>query len=289
MPNEVYKPTLNRRRFLQLITGLGATAIASVGYVRVVEPRWLSVEHIEIPLPNLPAALDGKQVAQISDIHLSQFFSQERLAIALDEVAKLAPDWLVMTGDFVGNNAEDAEGLVEPLRRLPMPVYAIYGNHDYWSDNATVQRYLRAANVHILRNESHQIANGFWLAGVDDVWSGRPDLTATLRDIPSGAATVLLAHEPDFFDTVLLEDAPVTLQLSGHSHGGQIRIPTTTPDPAGNYSYAPVLPQYGRRYPIGLRAANDHFVYTNRGLGTWPVPYRLNCRPEVTIVTLRST
>lgn len=288
MPNGVYKPTLNRRRFLQLFAGLGVTAIASVGYVRVVEPRWLSVENIEVPLPKLPAALDGKRLAQISDIHLSQYFSPERLAGALDEVAKLAPDWLVMTGDFVGNSAEDAEGLVEPLQRLSMPIYAIYGNHDYWSHKPTVQRYLRAANAKILLNESKQIEGGLWLAGVDDVWSGRPDLAAALQDIPMGAPTILLSHEPDFFDTVLREDAPVTLQLSGHSHGGQVRIPTTTPDAAGFYSYAPVLPQYGRRYPMGLRATNDRYVYTNRGLGTWPVHFRLNCRPEVTVVTLRS-
>jgi predicted MPP superfamily phosphohydrolase len=99
---------------------------------------------------------------------------------------------------------------------------------------------------------------------------------------------VLLAHEPDFFDIVLHEKAPIALQLSGHSHGGQVRLPSSKPDPAGFYSYAPILPQYGRRYPIGLRYIDGRYVYTNRGLGVWPVPFRFNCRPELTLVTLRS-
>jgi predicted MPP superfamily phosphohydrolase len=169
-----------------------------------------------------------------------------------------------------------------------MPVFAVYGNHDYWSHNPTVKRFLRDANVHVLCNDSAQVEPGLWLAGVDDLWSGRPDLKASLRDIPARATTILLAHEPDFFDIVLREDAPVALQLSGHSHGGQVRLPSLKSDAAGYYSYAPILPMYGRRYPIGLRQVADRTIYTNRGLGVWPIPYRFNCRPELTLITLRT-
>lgn len=279
---------MTRRRFLKWIAGIGLTVGGMAGYIRTVEPRWLTVDKLELPITGLPAALDGKRIAQLSDIHLSQYFSPERFANAVEKVAQLAPDWLVLTGDFVGSRAQDATGLVDPLRTLTMPVYAVYGNHDYWSDNPTVTRFLNEANVNILLNSAMQIAPNFWLAGVDDLWSGRPDLTAAMRDIPSSATTVLLAHEPDFFDIVLRERAPIALQLSGHSHGGQIRLPTSKPDPAGLYSYAPILPQYGRRYPIGLRFLDGRYVYTNRGLGVWPVPLRFNCRPELTLVTLRS-
>jgi predicted MPP superfamily phosphohydrolase len=277
-----------RRNFLKWTLGLALSGGAIFGYGRAVEPRWLSVDRLEISIKGLPAALDGKLLAQLSDIHLSQHFSPERLANAIDVVARHAPDWLVLTGDFVGNDAEDAEALVDPLRILPMPIYAVYGNHDYWSDNPTVTRYLNQANANILLNTSTQIEENLWLAGVDDLWSGQPDLTAALRDVPTGAPTILLAHEPDFFDRVLREQAPISLQLSGHSHGGQVRLPTTKADPAGNYTYAPILPQYGRRYPIGLRHIEGRYVYTNRGLGVWPVPFRFNCRPELTLVTLRS-
>jgi predicted MPP superfamily phosphohydrolase len=259
-----------------------------VGYVRTLEPRWLSVDTLELPIKRLPTALDGKRIAQLSDIHLSQFFSPERFRLTIDEVTRLAPDWLVLTGDFVGDHAQDAAGLVDPLRSLSMPTFAVYGNHDYWSDHTVVSRFLKEANVSVLLNAASQIAPGLWFAGVDDLWSGRPDLTAALRQVPSDATTLLLAHEPDFFDVVLREQAPISLQLSGHSHGGQVRLPLLKPDAAGYYSYAPILPKYGRHYPMGLRLIEGRYVYTNRGLGVWPVPYRFNCRPELTLITLRS-
>lgn len=268
--------------------GLALSGGAIFGYGRVLEPRWLNVDRLDIPIKGLPAVLDGKRIAQLSDIHLSQHFSPDRLAGAIDLVAHHAPDWLVLTGDFVGDDAGDAEALVEPLRALPMPVYAVYGNHDIWSDKPTVTRYLNEANVNILLNAATQIEQNLWLAGVDDLWSGQPDLRAAMQNVPTGAPAILLAHEPDFFDTVLHEQAPIALQLSGHSHGGQVRLPTTKADPAGYYSYAPILPQYGRRYPIGLRQFEGRYLYTNRGLGVWPVPFRFNCRPELTIVTLYS-
>lgn len=288
MPHTLRHQNVSRRRFLQLVAGIGLTAASVAIYTRTIEPRWLSVDHLELPIANLPPALDGKRIAQLSDIHLSQYFSAERFARAIEQVATLAPDWLVLTGDFVGTNAHAAAGLVDPLRTLPMPVFAIYGNHDLWSDRQTVGSYLAEANVNLLLNSSAQLAENFWLAGVDDVWSGHPDLVAAMNNIPSKASTVLLAHEPDFFDTVLHENAPISLQLSGHSHGGQVRLPTAKADPAGFFSYAPVLPQYGRRYPIGLRFIDGRYVYTNRGLGVWPIPLRWNCRPELTLITLRS-
>lgn len=279
---------ISRRRFLQLSAALGLTTIASAAYLRYIEPHWLRVEQLEVPVPQLPSSLDGTRIAQLSDIHLSRYFSQENLAGALQRVKDLAPDWLVLTGDFVGDVADEAQNLVEPLLTMEMPIYAVYGNHDYWSDNATVARFLRQANVNVLLNSATELEAGLWLAGVDDLWSGHPNLDVALRDIPPNAPTILLAHEPDFFDTVLHENAPVALQLSGHSHGGQIRLPTFRQDGAGYSTYAPVLPRYGTRYPIGLRQVQERFVYTNRGLGVWPIPLRFNCHPELTMITLRT-
>jgi predicted MPP superfamily phosphohydrolase len=288
MSKSSHVPIFTRRRFIQGTVGLALTAASTIGYARVIEPRWFNIDKLELPIPNLPSALDGKRIAQLSDIHLSQYFSPERLRHAIDAVSRLNPDWLVFTGDFVGDHAEDAEGLVEPLRALAMPLFAVFGNHDYWSHNPTVDKYLHEANVRVLLNSSVQLDNGLWLAGVDDLWSGRPDLSAALRDVPKNAPTVLLSHEPDFFDQVLREQAPIALQLSGHSHGGQVRLPTTRQDSAGFFSYAPILPMYGRNYPIGLRQIDGRYIYTNRGLGVWPIPLRINCRPEITLVTLRS-
>lgn len=273
---------------LKAALGLGVGLAAFATYVRVVEPYWIDVEQFELPIPNLPAHADGMRIAQLSDIHLCEFFSPDHLLDAVKQVNALAPDWLALTGDYVGEFADHAEGLVEPLRLLEMPTFAIYGNHDLWADRPTVTRYLNEGGVQLQLNTAHELAAGLWLAGVDDYWSGRPDLAATLRDVPRSAPTILLAHEPDYFDVVLHEDAPIALQLSGHSHGGQVRLPTLRADATGRRSYAPVLPRYGRRYPIGLRQQNGRYVYTNRGVGNWPYPIRFNCRPELTVITLRS-
>lgn len=278
---------LTRRRFLQWIVGLGASTAAAASYIRVIEPRWLTVDAFDLPIKGLSPALDGKRIAQLSDIHLSEDLSPERFAQAIDEVARQAPDWLVMTGDYVTDDAHRAEALVEPLRALPMPIYASYGNHDLWSGRAWIRHYLMAANVNVLINDGKQIASDLYLAGVDDMWSGTPSLLGALRNAPTGMPTILLAHEPDFFDIVLHEEAPIALQLSGHSHGGQVRLPTLKREPSGHFSFAPILPRYGRRYPIGLRQINERYVYTNRGLGTAGPPVRFNCRPELTIITLR--
>jgi uncharacterized protein len=178
--------------------------------------------------------------------------------------------------------------LIEPLRRLNMPVYASLGNHDYWSDITIVRKLLAATPVKILCNEAAQLSADLWVAGVDDLWSGRPDLSAALQNVPSAATTLLLAHEPDFFDRVLQQQAPIAVQFSGHTHGGQVRVPLAQAGEDGYHSYAPILPRYGKHYPIGLRQVGDKYVYTNRGLGSWPVPYRFNCRPEITIFTLDS-
>lgn len=271
-----------------MIAAAGLAMGGAAGYGRVVEPRWVEVSEVAVPLPDLPASLDGVRFVQLSDIHMGQYFSPERLADAVARIRQQTPQWVVLTGDYVGRSAQAAEGLVEPLRALDAPLYASFGNHDYWTDRPTVERYLKDAGATILLNRSQPIEDRLWLAGVDDIWSGRPDLSAALRDVPSDATTVLLAHEPDFFDRVLAADAPVALQLSGHSHGGQVRFPQSQPDEAGYYSYAPVLPDYSRRYPIGLRTRGIRHVYTNRGLGVWPLPLRFNCRPEITVITLHA-
>jgi predicted MPP superfamily phosphohydrolase len=266
---------------------LGLTGIAGFTYARTMEPRWIDIEQVDLQVPGLPEKLGGKRIVHLSDIHLSDFVGPEQLAEAVTLINRLAPDWLFLTGDYVSDMATAAAGLVEPLRRVEAPIYAVYGNHDYWADLHLVTSMLEAAGVHILRNTATPLAEGLWLAGVDDLCGGRPDLEGALRSVPDGVTTLLLVHEPDFFDRVLYRQAPIAVQFSGHSHGGQIRLPTLRPGTDGLYTYAPLLPKYGQRYPIGLRRVGNRQVYTNRGLGVWPLPYRINCRPEITSFTLR--
>src|SRR5262249_37813240 len=134
--------------------------------------------------------------------------------------------------------------------------------------------------IPVLMNRSIPIERGkarIWLAGIDDVIEGRPDLCPALRSVPCDETTILLAHEPDFAAQVVF--APVDWQLAGHSHGGQIWIPGIG---------APWLPQFARKYPRGLYEIGKLMLYTNLGIGTIRVPLRFNCPPEITLNTLRT-
>ena len=249
--------------------------------------------------PNLPGRLAGTRLAQLSDLHLGAYFTPGRLVEAIEHVNRLDVSLLMMTGDFVSVRERNAlprdpqyvaatASLIEPLRAARVPLYACIGNHDLWGGLAPVERALAEAQVTVLRNAATEVAAGLWLAGVDDVWSGNPDLRAALRDVPEGGVNLLMAHEPDYFDSVLAMDAPVAVQFSGHTHGGQVRLPTLRPGPDGLYSYAPVVPHLGDHYPIGLRRIGERTVYTNRGIGAWPFPIRVNCPPEITVFTLQA-
>jgi predicted MPP superfamily phosphohydrolase len=163
------------------------------------------------------------------------------------------------------------------------------GNHDYWTGaTKALSALLRRASIELLVNRAVPVRDRgetLWLGGLDDMWAGKADLVATFRRVPLGAFRVLLCHEPDFADHAARTGLP--LQLSGHSHGGQMIIPFIGPFPY-------VLPLYGRKYPLGLQRVTrgETLVYTNVGLGLLALPhpfpeFRINCPPEVTQMTLR--
>ena len=280
----------SRRKFLKSLGGVAVALSGIVGYARLLEPNWVDIERITLPLRGLPAHLDGLRIVQLSDIHLSRYAAPDELFDSVQRINRLAPDLVMLTGDYISGRRHEgpelAVGLIEPLRKLEMPAYAVYGNHDIWTGLENVEKALAETSVGVLRNRAAQVADGLWFSGVDDVWSGRPDLRAALADAPSDEITLLLAHEPDYFDTVVAQQAPVAAQFSGHSHGGQVRLPTLRPQADGRRSYAPVLPRHGKKYPIGLRQIDGRYLYTNRGIGLWPVLFRWNCRPEITEFTL---
>ncbi len=279
--------------------GLLASAAGLVaGYSYRVEPRWLSVEQVRITLPRpagnghgghaapagtarrLPAGLRGLRIVQLSDLHRGPINTVADIGRAVDLALAQQPDLIVLTGDYVSTQAGYADSLVPILARLraPLGVYGVLGNHDYWTNAGRVAQALRRAGVHLLRNAAVPLARDggrIWLAGVEDIWEGGDDLPAALRPVPPGETVILLAHEPDYADTAAAHG--VALQLSGHTHGGQVRLPGL-----GGL----VLPYMARKYPIGLNRAGDTLVYTNRGIGSHPLGLRLNCRPEVTVLTL---
>jgi predicted MPP superfamily phosphohydrolase len=277
---------LTRRR---LLAGLGAGAVggavggpAGWAYAREVEPRWLQVRSVRVTLPRLPAQLAGLRIAQISDLHFGPLVPPVRVRAAVDAALALRPDLAVVTGDFVSRlDGGEPDLIVAELSRLRgrLGAFAVLGNHDHWTRAESVAAAVRRAGLGLLRNSHTALVVGgatLYLAGIDDVWERKHDLAAALRGVPGGAATVLLAHEPDFADEAA-RDPRVALQLSGHSHGGQVRVPGRG---------ALILPLHGRKYPDGLRAVGAMHVYTNRGIGVIGPGVRFNCRPELTLIEL---
>ena len=243
-------------------------------FMRFLPP---GVDRVVVPWAGLPPDLNGFTVAHLSDIHLSQNVPLEVVERTVALTNSLQPDVVVLTGDYLTTDVSFAEECAHTLGKLcaGRGVFAVLGNHDYWTDPLLITRLLRQNGVDVLINESRLLAPNLWLAGMDDIWSGRPDLSKALASVPAGAATILLAHEPDFADQA--QGRGSLLQLSGHSHGGQVRLP---------FSKRPILPFLSWKYYAGLRRAGDILVYTSRGVGTMQPPFLFTCRPEVALLTL---
>jgi predicted MPP superfamily phosphohydrolase len=286
-------PALSRRSFLK--TG-GWAAAAGLGWTGgdalFWEPNRPRLVEMEIKFRRLPAEWDGLRVVQLSDFHYDDHFSVVPIQKSIGIINRLQPDLVVLTGDFVTTprfsarrrghpaaaDAEPCSVLLEQIKSR-LGSFAVMGNHDASADPERISEILEARGIKVLRNRSwplEQQGTRLWLAGIDDIVDGDPDLQATLAKIPGDEFVILLAHEPDFAPQVAR--MPVDLQLSGHSHGGQVRFPILG---------APVLPYLGKRYPMGLYTIDRLTLYTNVGLGTIDLPVRWNCPPEITLFTLR--
>ncbi len=244
----------------------------------------LEVTHHEVVVPHLPAHLNGLRLVHLSDLHRGSPGSEAIIAEAVSRANALEPDITVITGDFVDHSPSDVLPVVRLAAglRARLGVIAILGNHDYYADATLLASALDAAGITVLINRSIEAAPGLWIAGVDDLLEGRPDLEATLDAIPGGAATVLLAHHPNVLD----EAAPLrdVLMLSGHTHGGQFRVGFPTP--------AMICRLYLQtRYVHGWYSRGGSKCYVSRGIGTAGgrlLGRRIRCRPEVALHTLRS-
>jgi predicted MPP superfamily phosphohydrolase len=264
--------------------------VAVGGDAVLLEPNRPRIVRKDFFLPRLPERLSGFTIALLADFHYDPYFSLHPLHAAIPMVNGLRPDLIALAGDFVsipmtgdaGKAASEAEPCARLLRQMNAPhgLWAVLGNHDDHTDRERVTQALEAENIRVLANQSQAIERDgarFWLAGVNDVLSRTADLTKTLSRVPSDEAVILMAHEPDFADEAAR--FPIDLQLSGHSHGGQIRIPLLPPL---------YLPPLARKYVWGEYHVGPLTLYTNAGLGTVDVPVRLNCPPEITLVTLHA-
>jgi predicted MPP superfamily phosphohydrolase len=277
--------SLSRRGFVKTL-GISALSIATggllgYGYVFHIEPEWLSIEQIRAPIVKLSAGLQGFRIVCLSDFHFEPFTRLDFIHRVVRRVNDLEPDLICLLGDYVFAQADSIHELAPVLAELhaDQGVLAILGNHDLWTDAEVVRAALEAAGIQVLVNQRvllNSAEEPIVLAGLDDGWSGKPDLQQALEGAPENAPVILLLHEPDLADQMAL-DGRVDLQLSGHSHGGQVRIP---------FFGAPFLPEYARKYDQGLYRVKDMWLYVTRGIGVIYPPGRFNCRPEITEITL---
>ena len=285
-------PTITRRRFLRgsLLAGAGLTV-----YSGEIARHELQVVRRDAPIPGLPTAFNGLTVAQLSDIHLDEFTEPWFLHEAVARINSLNPDFVFLTGDYVTHQFGSLQFAIGAgwqcanilLGLKCRRIYAILGNHDILVSAKQVTKALEDNGIPVLRNSYVPIQRSgsrIWLAGLDDPVVGhpRPDLAipASIRNVPN-EPVVLLCHAPDYARTLAVNPAgqAVSLMLSGHTHGGQVRLP---------FIGALVLPIGGKLYPEGEFRVGRIQLYVNRGLGTVGVPFRFDCPPEITLHTMRA-
>jgi len=286
------KIQITRRRLLQAGV-FGAAALAV--YSGEIERHWIDVTCHDVRLPGLAAAFNGFRIAQLSDIHLDEFTEPFFLRAAVARINHLNPDAVFLTGDFVTHEILPRKFAIGAAWQCAQiltglkcrQIHAILGNHDVMVGARQVTEALTANGIGVLRNSHVPIERGsarFWLAGLDDPVEGKPNpglaIPAAIRSIPN-EPVVLLCHAPDYADTLLAQPAgqAVSLMLSGHTHGGQVRLPLLPPFG---------LPRLGKKYVEGSFRFGRLQLYVNRGLGTVVLPLRFDCPPEITLHTLRA-
>ncbi len=266
-----------RRRFLKAgAAGLAAAPFLLSGYGAAHAGREVDIEEIHLPFGR------PLRVVQLTDLHAGITMTREDLRRYAARADKLRPDLFVLTGDYVTNSLVFLPGCLEEMARVRARygTFATLGNHEHWVAGLERLKEIFAHHgIPLLQNEHRVIpaAPGpFAVAGIDDLRSGRPDLKAALRGLEEGIPTILLSHRPEIFPRAAA--AGVELTLSGHYHGGQVKLSLPGLDLSLAHLRTP--------YPEGLFRIGRSHLYVSRGIGTTFTPVRLNAPPEITLLQL---
>lgn len=280
------KPTLSSRHSRRyFLTTVLVAPVATALYTWRIEPHWLEFVYRDLPIANLPPALTGKSLVQLSDLHIGPQVDDDYIIETFRRVAEIQPDLVVHTGDLItyrnARTIEQAQRVLEHFPRGRLGTAAILGNHDYgrnWSDAAVaakVEHLLHNAGAVVLRNARVNIA-GLELIGTDDLWAWRFSLPTARRGLDPLQPSLMLCHNPDACDLAGWDGYRGWI-LAGHTHGGQCKPPFLPP---------PLLPVRNRRYTAGeFSLSGDRKLYINRGVGHL-LRVRFNVRPEVTVFRL---
>ena len=278
----IFSSSFSRRRWLQH----GAAACVAVGsgtfsWSTGWERRRPVLVRHALPCPFLRESQHGIKVLHLSDIHADDWTPTVAIQRAVQMAQETTPDLIVLTGDFITRRPEVFLEAASDLRALkaPLGLFACLGNHDIWNGRRAIGDALLRLGIRPLVNEAVRVqapGGPLWVAGLDSAWGGQPSLKTTLRHWSPTEPTLMLLHEPDAADRLAEQNLAVT-QLSGHTHGGQVRAP---------FFGALQTPHLGHKYVLGAHRTGDVHLYVNPGLGTLGVPFRFLCRPEVTLHTL---
>nr|WP_295973150.1 metallophosphoesterase [uncultured Bacillus sp.] len=284
-------PEISRRNFmkraLSTLFALIATGTGGYYYAREIEPKLLEIKRLTVTHSLIPRSFDQFKIVQFSDTHLGFQYTIEQLEKLVERINQLEPDIVFFTGDLMDQpNKYLDHDKIAPILQNIQPLYgkfAVYGNHDHGGYGTDIYRkIMENCDFILLQNEFRKIqlpdGSSIHISGLDDALLGKPDLGQAVARLPADTFNILLSHEPDIADQA--SGYHVHLQLSGHSHGGQVKIP---------FAGALYTPPYSDIYHEGLYEiydASQFFLYVNRGLGTTRLPFRFLSRPELTLFTL---
>jgi predicted MPP superfamily phosphohydrolase len=279
---------MTRKKFLKRLMQLSAAGALPFLYSWQIEPFWVEFVQRKLPIKNLPEELEGKILMQISDLHVGNRFDWNFLIESFGKAQDFNPDFVVYTGDYVNHGTpEDHKNLEKVMSKAvygKLGTFGILGNHDYgkhWKDlgsSEEIYRILQNSGVTMLKNQQME-SNGLNIIGFDDLWSPNFDPMKVMRDYDPEKANLVLCHNPDVCDKDVWNGYQGWI-LSGHTHGGQCRIPGII---------TPVLPVENRKYVSGeIDLEDGRMLYINRALGH-SYQVRFMVRPEITVFTLTQT
>jgi hypothetical protein len=258
-----------------------AGSVSKVAKTAIDEANSLSLEYVEIYLKRLPKRLDGFKIIHLSDTHHSPQTGLAHIERAVKIANRLKPDICLLTGDYVSHDSEYIAPVAAALAKLKAKhgVHACLGNHDHWTDAELVTHLFRGEGISVLINQGFRIETkrgAFWLCGVDDYMVGKTDVPSALLGSYPDEMKLLLAHNPIIFREAAR--LGVDLTLSGHTHGGQIKL---------REEESRILPR--RRLKAGLHKRRNSQIYITRGIGTVVLPVRYKCPPEISLLELKAT
>ncbi len=273
------KRFLTRRKFIYGAMGLALTDAF------FIEPNISHISQNNLKVPFLPPALEGLKIVHLSDLHYKPDKDEGLLSTVVEKINKINPDLIILTGDYVDHDTSGIDPMLKQLTKLKSKhgILACMGNHDGWNASGFYfKNEFEKHGIQFLINQNTTLSinnEKLHLAATDFIWMGAPDPIATLKGIPKEAPLITMVHEPDYFDT-MLQIRDQHLQLSGHTHGGQCRVPFI--------SYAPKKVKYGKKYIHGEYKKQNSSVFVTKGLGTTGIRVRFSCLPEIALHTLKS-